>query len=237
MSEHHHPWETPGQLLSVGRSQGNKYCHRTVSSADEKDDGILKTQRLKVASTHQKQHGCSCHDEWWNWYGCHIPVTFRTVWNNVDTTGIASPKHMLRLRLGTGSVTTQQAEEMQSWTGGGMLTWDVAQALIFTQVVVCENGLAEENAFAGVMGAERRRHGIEWPTRTLLLQCSSEVIVKRYKQETCPGKMMLTKRLEPSWMEVWMKPLGKPPDSQKCLPRVKRGGADESRVWPYDQQQ
>lgn len=36
---------------------------RTVSSADKKDDGILKIQRLKVASTRQKQRGCSCHDE------------------------------------------------------------------------------------------------------------------------------------------------------------------------------
>lgn len=40
-----------------------KYCHRAVFSADKKDDGILKIQRSKVATDHQKQRGCSCRDE------------------------------------------------------------------------------------------------------------------------------------------------------------------------------
>ena len=88
-------------------------------------------------------------------------VSLQTAWNNVNTTGMSLPQHMLRLRLGTGSVTTQQAEEMQSWTEGGTLTWDTAWPLIFRQVVICENSLGEENTFADVMGAERCQHGIQ----------------------------------------------------------------------------
>ena len=66
---------------------------------------------------------------------------------------------MIRPRFGT-----QQVKKIQSGMEGGTLVQGVAQPLIITPVVICKNGLAEENTFAGVMihllGAGRNKRGI-----------------------------------------------------------------------------